>query len=696
MVNNEAYQDEVEYFEEVKATMDEDIANSANDLEFRSRAIKAQKKYMRDSHGDMDDEEFLQNMQSVNNDTLFAEYFSKRLEQLVRQRENPYFGKLGFVYEEDGERLPIYIGMNGYFNPDSKEQLIYDWRAPVASMYYDYNKGIASYSSPEGEMRGIIDEKKQFDITRGRLRHIAEVDENVNDMILIDALNKNSDVKMRSVVSTIQKEQNAIIRNNTADYLVVDGRAGSGKTVIAMHRLAWLLYNNRKTLKSDNVVILSPNSIFGDYISGVLPELGEDNIPEKEFDSLMEEILFIDAEYETKLEQADFICEVADYNHPRMENIRYKASIEFFRLFNEYIEEYTKSIEFKDFHFEKIVYTKEQLSKMFLDRFSRYPIYERFEKIAYFIADQLEDMQNKDLPETKKLKLIKQIQQEMIYRYAKRNLVELYLEFLAGIEKDHPHIAEVYNEYGRICYEDVLPIFYLQVYFYGCNSYNNIKHLVIDEMQDYGIFQYAVLDKIFKCRMTILGDSCQVLFYDEKETVVDVLREVFATDNRNKRFCLEELSKSYRATWEITNYTNRIIGNDIKHAEPIERHGAEVERLGANDISEITNYISEKLLYGDMDDYDNIAIICIDEEQSYEIYKELSVAMEVTLLTADSSVYSGGIVVLPRFLAKGMEFDVSFVLNNSEDKDNPVNRQSLYIACTRAMTELYIIDYRGE
>lgn len=683
---------EQEYFADLQTAMTEDIEKSREDIEYRSKAIKAQKKYMRDSHGDMDDEEFLQNMQNVNNDILFVEHASKRIERLVRQREKPYFGKIKFIYDADGEEIPIYIGMNGYLQAGEEEQLIYDWRAPVSDMYYDCCKGAASYNSPEGELTGRITEKKQFDISKRKLHQIVDVDENINDSVLISALGKNSSTKMRSVVATIQKEQNSIIRNTTASHLVVDGRAGSGKTVIAMHRLAWLLYNNRKKLKADNVVILSPNGVFGDYISGILPELGEDNVPEKEFDSLMEEILFVDAEYENKLEQADAICEMADFNNSRMKNIRYKSSIEFYRLFNEYLEEYIRGISFKDFHFEKVEYTKEQMTRMFTDRFARYPVYERFEKIAYFIADQVEDIQNKDFSNEKKQKLIKQIQQEMIYQYAERNLVELYRNFLVELEEKHPNITDVTNENGKICYEDILPIFYLQVYFYGCNSYNNIKHLVIDEMQDYSIFQYAVLDRMFQCRMTILGDSCQVLFYDEKETVVDVLREIFEAGRENSGFELKELFASYRATCEITRFANQILGNGMKTAEVIERHGSEPERVQFADEKTAVCYIAEKLQYGEMDSYDNIAVICYDEAQAFGVYRLLYEYTDVTLLTGNSSVYAGGVVVLPRFLAKGMEFDAVFVLNYISNEDNLINRQSLYIACTRALNELYVMD----
>lgn len=361
-------EEEQEYFEEVENELQCDLQTTQESIDYRNQAIKAQKKYMRDSHGDMDDEEFLQNMNNVNNDTFFIEHAAKQVDVLAHQIESPYFGKIAFEYQEDGQVLPVYIGTNGYWSMDEQDQKVYDWRAPIASMYYDYEKGEASYQAPDKEYFGKIVEKKQFDISNGRLHNAVDTDEKINDMILLDALGKNSGTKMKSVVATIQKEQNALIRNKTAYNLIVDGRAGSGKTVVAMHRLAWLLFNNRKTMSADNVMILSPNGIFGDYIAGVLPEVGEDNVPEKEFDSLMEEILFVDCDYETKLEQADRITTHPDMESPEMKNIAWKSSIAFYQAFNKYLEEYTANIKFKDFHFEKTEFTKDQIEKMFYNR----------------------------------------------------------------------------------------------------------------------------------------------------------------------------------------------------------------------------------------------------------------------------------------------------------------------------------------
>lgn len=693
-------EEEQEYFEEVENELQCDLQTTQESIDYRNQAIKAQKKYMRDSHGDMDDEEFLQNMNNVNNDTFFIEHAAKQVDVLAHQIESPYFGKIAFEYQEDGQVLPVYIGTNGYWSMDEQDQKVYDWRAPIASMYYDYEKGEASYQAPDKEYFGKIVEKKQFDISNGRLHNAVDTDEKINDMILLDALGKNSGTKMKSVVATIQKEQNALIRNKTAYNLIVDGRAGSGKTVVAMHRLAWLLFNNRKTMSADNVMILSPNGIFGDYIAGVLPEVGEDNVPEKEFDSLMEEILFVDCDYETKLEQADRITTHPDMESPEMKNIAWKSSIAFYQAFNKYLEEYTANIKFKDFHFEKTVFTKDQIEKMFYNRFARYPVYERFEKIAYFIADRVEDEQDQAFTDEKHQKMENQITKEMIYQYAERNLIELYQNFLNSQAEQHPGIEQYRNEYGKVCYEDILAVFYLQIYFYGCKSYDNIEHLVIDEMQDYNIFQYAVLDRIFKCKKTILGDSLQVLYYNPEETVLDVLQTVFVPHGGTGGCQIKTLDTAYRSTCEITEFCNRILeadrASDEVEAHPLNRHGMEPVTEQAESIEDAAGFIAEKLDYGELDDFDNVAILCDDEERAFAMYKELEEYEQVTYLTNQSTVYNGGVVVLPKFLAKGMEFDAVFVINEQDVMENRISRHAFYISCTRALHQLYVIDVTNQ
>lgn len=690
-----SFDDEENYLENVEMELDYSASLARGDVELGLDNIKEQKKYIRDSHGDMDDEEFLQNMQSVNNEEVSVLRSEKKLSVIEHQKANPYFGKLVFRYDDDGSVFPMYVGMCGYRSDITGEQLVCDWRAPVSSMYYTAEKGRAAYTvhvdeDLDDEFTGEILEKKQFVISDGRLKEAVDTDKNINDAILLRALAGNSGVKMKSVVATIQKEQDDIIRNRTAYNLIVDGRAGSGKTVIAMHRLAWLLYSY-KSLSSENVMILSPNSIFGDYISGVLPELEENVVPEKEFDTLLEELLYIDEEYETKLMQSEFIIDCAGRENDRLRNIRIKSSIEFYDRLDAYLTEYVNGISFKDFHYQGLEYTADEIAGMFGGRFAGKPVYERFANIAGFIVDRYEDSSPKEFSDERRAKLSREIQTQMVYMFAERNLVRLYVDFLAGLEDEYPGISGYTNDYGKICYEDVLVILYLQVYFYGCNSYTNIKHLVIDEMQDYNIFQYAVLDRVFGCRKTILGDRYQVLAYDENETVVDVLKKVLVRRSGRGGFEVKELTSSYRSTAEITEYCNGILGDNGPFENAVQRHGKKPETVDCESVDDAVSYIGDKLCYGEMDDYDNIAVLTNDEADAYEMYRGLSEYTEVTLITSQSVVYSGGVVVLPKFLAKGMEFDAVYVMTDGTYEKSTVTRHAHYIACTRALHELTCI-----
>ena len=223
---------------------------------------------------DYDNQQALLHQVNANNEKLQLKH---RFEKML---DAPFFGRVDFMYDGDDEPEPFYIGIGNFAEKTGMQPLIYDWRAPVSSLFYDYDKGPASYEAPAGRLDGEILSKWQFKIQNGELVYAFESDTKIDDDILKKELGTNSDVKLKNIVRTIQKEQNAIIRNTKDRILVIQGAAGSGKTSIALHRIAYLLYHERDTLKSSNILILSPNSVFADYISHILPELGEENIRE--------------------------------------------------------------------------------------------------------------------------------------------------------------------------------------------------------------------------------------------------------------------------------------------------------------------------------------------------------------------------------------------------------------------------------
>ncbi len=679
---------EKEFLNQLETEIQEDVKTCEKRIEKEKADILRMKQFLYDSTAsDMDEAEVISGMEDIDHAVHLTDMVIERMDQLKRMQKNPYFAYLRFQFDDDGEVLPLHIGNLGYYSKKQDEQLIFDWRAPVSALFYDYEKGGAGYLAPMGEITGDILEKKQIGIEDGKLLYVVDTDATVRDDLLVKELSKHSSEKMHAVVATIQKEQNLIIRNQDAKTLVVDGRAGSGKTVVGLHRIAWLLYNNRKTMTAEKVLILSPNGVFSDYISNILPELGEHSAPEKEWDSLLDELLFLAEEYETKMDQAQSILEGVKDAKRRMENIRLKSSIAFYQDFHAFLENYAKkSIHIENFRFEKTEFPAARIEILFHETFRQYPIYERFYHIANFIVDEVEEVQKKAIEGSRREKMLRQIQTEMIIRFAERNLLMIYQAFLAEEEEKYPGVSQCFSTEGKICYEDAQIILYLQILLYGCKSYEDIKHLLVDEMQDYNIFQYAIMEQLFPCKKTILGDQYQVLFYNEKETVLDAIRMIFPEME------LETMNTSYRSTREITRFANRIIGKDIENA--FGRSGREPELVEVQD--EETLHQSIETILEDLKKretgYENIAILTEDEEEAGELYQALiEKHPDLSLTGPNSAVYFGGLSIMTQFFAKGMEFDVAIVLQQKTRSDETVGKQEFYISCTRALHELYVV-----
>ncbi len=672
---------ERDYFKFVQEEMQEDEKKLRLQIQKEKDAILAQKQYVYQSReSDMDEPEVISAMEDIDEMVALTNMQMERADLLQQQIKSPYFGKVTYRFDEDGEEMPLYMGIHGYYSREKQDQVVFDWRAPVGSLFYEGEVGKASYKAPMGEVTGEILEKKQFQIEDGKMTSSLDTNQMIHDEMLLRSLSGNSSKKMHGVVATIQKQQNRIIRNESAKTLVVDGRAGSGKTVIAMHRVAWLLYQYRKKLNAEQVMILSPNGVFSDYISGILPELGEHMAPEKEWDSLVEELSFLQELCETRLDQTHHILE-----EKRVEQIKRKSSLWFFRAFCAYLKDYeANGFAFKDFHFEKQTFPKERLELLFYQTFKDKPLYERFYHMASFILGDVEDATNKEVVGRRREQTLRRIQQELIAQFGEQNIVTLYVRFLQGLEQEHPGISEYRNEEGAICYEDVQVCFYLQLRLYGCRVYESMMHLVVDEMQDYNVFQYGAMDLIFPCKKTILGDRFQVLFYDEKETVLDALQEVYP---EAETYVLQE---SYRSTKQITEFCNRILG--IQESIPFLREGKEPEVISVEQDEEIPRKIREILERVSVSGYENIAILTPDEESAGILYRDLVEDFDISFTGENSAVYFGGITILPKYFAKGMEFDVGIVLHHKKRKNAAIDRNEYYISCTRALHELYVIE----
>ena len=506
-----------------------------------------------------------------------------------------------------------------------------------------------------------------------------ESDTKIDDEILKQELGHNGDVKLKNIVRTIQKEQNAIIRNTEDKILVIQGGAGSGKTSIALHRIAYLLYHDRQNLKSSNVLILSPNSVFSDYISHILPELGEENIQEMSFDLFAyRELKDTAADCEDRYDHLERIMKFP--SDQEKERFRMKQSEEFVGLIEGFLATLEdRLIDFKEISFRGMDMTEEELIRMFYFKFQDTPLLSRMSAVMDYFIDAYETLKGRDISDDDR-ELLKSRFDSM---YVTRDIYTIYNWMLE--DYGYELLPDVPYERRKIQYEDVFPILYLKYRLLGKSLQKNIKHLVIDEMQDYSFMQYVILQNLFQCRMTILGDYAQTL--DTKQhDVLKFLPKIFGKDIRKVI-----LNKSYRNTYEIATYAAQISG--ITELELLERHGRPVEERTFDTEDEMLDAIADNVNLG-LDGYETGAVITMTEDEAYDVCRLLkNRGVDAAYVDRDSSAFKRGLTVTTFYLAKGLEFDQVFTIRGR--KENPLAGQAEYIAATRALQELYVYENRG-
>ena len=626
-----------------------------------------------------------------NQQALFGQVQSNQEKQKLRHRfrkmlDSPYFGRVDFIYDGEEEPESFYIGIGNFSEETGRTPLIYDWRAPVSSLFYDFDKGSASYTAPAGRLEGEITAKWQYKIRRGKLVYAFESDIKIDDEVLRQELGTNGDVKLKNIVRTIQKEQNAIIRNTADKILVIQGVAGSGKTSVALHRIAYLLYHDREQLKSSNILILSPNSVFSDYISHILPELGEENIQKMSFDLFAyHELKDTTADCEDRYDQIEEMLA----GRRDGERLRAKQTEDFVVMLHEFVlmQEY-ELVDLKDLNFQGLHKTAEELSRLFYDKFPDIPLLSRMEAVYEYCLDEYETLRGKDLGEEDRDTL-----REKFYKmYRDRDLYVLYSQFLERY--GFSPLPRVPYEKRKLAYEDVYPVLYLKYLLFSRGNQKNIKHLVVDEMQDYSYLQYRILQLMFQCRMTILGDRAQTI--DEvRQDVLSFLPGIYGKNIR-KIF----MRKSYRSTVEIADYANRIAADE--EMEIFQRHGSPVEEKSFGAWEEameavLLHYLEKQ------ERYETAAVITLTEREAERAFVWLSSRLKdkkadgarLTLLDKNSSRFCRGLTVTTFYLAKGIEFDQVFALRK-ENSPGALERQADYISATRAMHELHVYRYTQE
>lgn len=592
-----------------------------------------------------------------------------------KMKDSPFFARVDFRYEDEEEAEVFYIGIGNFAETAGTMPLIYDWRAPVSSLFYDYDKGEASYEAPAGRMEGEICSKWQYKIKNGKMLYGFESDMKIDDDILQQELGSNGDVQLKNIVRTIQKEQNEIIRNTRDKILVIQGVAGSGKTSVALHRIAYLLYHDRKNLRSANVLILSPNGVFADYISHILPELNEENIQEMSFDLFAyKELQEIVSDCEDRYHQIE--RQLREDDKEQEERYRTKQSAEFVGMAEGFLAQLEDELmDFTEVEFKGMKLTEQEIIDLFYYKFQEIPLLARMGAVQEYFVDAWETLRGRDLSEEEK----ECLSSRFMKMYVTRDVYKIYNWLLE--EMGYPLLPTVQYEKRQLQYEDVFPMLYLKYRLEGGKKHKQIKHLVIDEMQDYSYLQYVILDYLFSCKMTILGDKQQTIDTTERD-VLTFLPKILGKDIRKI-----VMNKSYRNTVEIAQYANSITANT--DMELFERHGKAVEERKIDKKEAIDFVINKIKEVGEK--YETIAIITMTEKEAEEFYRQLQErGMQASYLDRDSMHFQKGVTVTTFYMAKGLEFDCVFGISSKWNEEK--GKQGKYICATRALHELYMME----
>jgi DNA helicase-2/ATP-dependent DNA helicase PcrA len=669
----------------------EKIKNRLEQLEQTIRDVKqdihAMNDYYWENYTEMDEYgyENYDNQQALKIQVDANRENKKMRDRLEKMLDAPFFGSVSFHFDEEEEEETFYIGIGNFAERRGAAPLIYDWRAPVSSLFYDYDKGPAFYEAPGGRMEGEVTSKSQYKIRGGRMIYEFESDVKIDYEILQEELGKHGDVKLKNIIRTIQKEQNAIIRNTKDKVMIIQGAAGSGKTSIALHRIAYLLYHDRNNLRSSNVLILSPNSVFADYISHILPELGEENIREMSLDvfayqELKDTVFDCEDRYHQiekmiQLERESFDSKVMQQVYQdAQQRYHYKQSKEAVGDLEGFlIELEDRIVNFKDITYRKMTMSVQEIMNLFYDKFAGEPLLSRMDAVMERFVDEYETLYQK-LPEEELLFL----QEKFDRMYVTKDLYVIYNWFLE--EMGFPTLADVEPERRIISFEDVYPMLYLKYRLMQRGANKTVRHLVVDEMQDYSYLQYRILEQLFPCGKTILGDRAQTVESEQRD-VLTFLPGIFGRDSRIIR-----MNKSYRNTLEIAEYADAIC--PIPEIEYFERHGKAVEEVQISDRSEALQHVMEHLNLSE-NGFETAAILTLTELEAQEIYQEfIKCGKEVNYIHRDSSAFQKGLTVTTFYLAKGLEFDQVFVMD--ADSRLTMYQQYQYISATRALHELYV------
>lgn len=662
---------DVDHLDDVTHKLDEACRQAADSAIRFDKDYAGFKRYMSQYRGEIDPHEMLQNELALRHIDMRGAFAVQHRDRLARLRDSPFFARIDFREASASDPTAFYIGRSSFSHAGTL--MVSDWRSPVAGMFYDNEVGPAGYDAPAGPIAGALTLKRQFRITRGRMDYAIESSLAIQDDVLQLELSRPSGTRMRAIIATIQREQNQIIRNERAHTLIVQGVAGSGKTSIALHRIAYLLYRLTDRLSSRHVTIISPNRVFGNHISDVLPELGEEPVHTTTVATIARTQLDGLIQFEPPL-GPDGIGEGL-----RGERARHKSSLAFLEQLTSFLDRRLQTI----FEPSDWSWGHTSISAAWIrDRFRTYHMYPVKQRLA-MIADNMRDRVESASGVGERLPTAGSIARQLAAGLTVKNPITLYRQFFteAGIPK-------MFVLAGRRTLEwsDVFPFLLVQITLEGPREYQPTRHLVIDEMQDYSPVQHAVLETLFRCPKTILGDFGQSTNPLLTHSLADLVRLYRRAD-------VVELNRSYRSTREIMALATRI--RKTPALEVVDRRGESPVVLACTDEHDELARIRERLAAFRSSRYVTLAVITKTQAEAHRLHQLLSRDGEVHLIAPDSVRFASGVSVSSVHMAKGLEFDEVLIPSVTHDSFSAEHdRALLYVACTRALHRL-CLTYTG-
>lgn len=661
-MDKKTLEEEKSYLLNVQNEIDRTKADNQKLYKQNLKTISNFKKYFVDNYYDIkvDGDELAEINLQIENFEQQNNNIQKLVSRLTKQKKNPYFGRFDFKTADDDQARQYYIGL-GFLQDNENKNLVYDWRSDICSLYYEDKLGKNSYTCPDGKIDGDVSLKRQYKIEDGKLNYYIDSNMVIDDDILMEQLSKNASSKMHEIASTIQKEQNILIRNEKFENTIVQGVAGSGKTSIAMHRVSYLLFKYRKQLKSEDILVLSPSELFADYIDEVLPALGEEKTFTTTFSNMAKRLLGLDFETrETMLERVIGKQQQADF-----ENIAIKSSFEFLEDLQNFLNnDICKLFVPKTMTFGDVVITKDELADLFFNRMKTLPIYKRIDVLAENIADRFK------IEQSKHEDLVKRAKKLLYNKLITTDLIKIYNLFLQSVDLE---------EVDKIGAYDVAPILLIKENLFSLKDNFDAKYVIIDEMQDYTPCHFYLFDKIWHCAKLYLGDIYQSI---DKTLSADYLKQL-AKQTKSK---LKYLNKSYRSTLQISLFAQKILGKHI--ANNVNRNGDEVECHKVKDCAKDIEKILEQL----SDKSQSVAIICKTIDEIKLLQKQSSILKKFKVLNEAGSLTKAKNVITTPAKAKGVEFDCVIVpFANDTNYHNELDKNLLYVSATRALHKLYFV-----